>query len=192
MRLILASASPRRSELLAAARIPFEVRPVEVDESPFDGEDPAEYVVRLARDKALAFGPLPPDTAVLTADTTVVVDGAILGKPTDEADAARMLRRLSGRWHEVLSGIALRHAAGSTTGVDRSRVHVLPLTEDEVEGYVGTGEPFGKAGAYAIQGLASRFIDRVEGSYSTVVGLPVSVVYRELRRLGFFEVGRRN
>lgn len=186
MRLILASASPRRSELLTAARIPFEVRPVEVDERPLQGEDPAAYVLRAARDKARAFGMVPAGAVVLAADTTVVVDGEILGKPADAFDAARMLRLLSGRWHEVLSGVALRHRDAEATAVDRSRVRFLPLSEDEVRWYVGTGEPFGKAGAYAIQGLASRFIDRIEGSYSNVVGLPVSRVYEELKRLGFF------
>jgi len=186
MRLILASASPRRSELLTAARIPFEVRPVEVDERPLAGEDPRDYVVRVARDKAEAFGAIPPDSVVLTADTTVVVDGEILGKPADASDAARMLRLLSGRWHDVLSGVAFRHAGGDMTAADVSRVRFLPLGEDEIRWYVGTGEPFGKAGAYAIQGLASRFIDRIDGSYSNVVGLPVSSVYRELTRLGFF------
>jgi septum formation protein len=189
MRLILASASPRRAELLAAARIPFEVRPVEVDESPRDGEPPAEYAVRVARDKAAAFGPVPQGAVVLTADTTVVVDGEILGKPADAADATRMLRRLSGRWHEVLSAVAICCPGEATTGLDSSRVRFLPLSEDEVRWYIATGEPFGKAGAYAIQGLASRFIDRVEGSYSNVVGLPVSRVYRELERLGFFARG---
>lgn len=185
MRLILASASPRRSELLAAARIPFEVRPVDVDESPLEGEDPAAYVVRVARDKAAAFGALSPDTLVLAADTTVVVDGEILGKPADASDAARMLRLISGRWHEVLSGVAFRHPGEEGSLVDSSRVHVQPLSEDEIRWYVETGEPFGKAGAYAIQGLASRFIDRIEGSYSNVVGLPISRVYEGLRGLGF-------
>ncbi|MBP1635651.1 MAG: maf [Acidobacteria bacterium] len=186
MRLILASASPRRSELLTAARIPFEVRPVEVDENPFDGEDPGAYVTRVARDKAVAFGTPPAGAVVLTADTTVVVDGEILGKPSDAADAGRMLRLLSGRWHEVLTGICLRHEGGESASFDVSRVRLLPLEEDEIAWYVGTAEPFGKAGAYAIQGLAARFIDRVEGSYSNVVGLPVSRVYQELRQLGFF------
>lgn len=186
MRLILASASPRRSELLTAARIPFEVRPVDVDESPLAGEVAADYVVRVARDKAVAFGPPPAGALVLTADTTVVVDGEILGKPIDEADAVRMLRLLSGRWHEVLTGICLRGGGRESAAFDLSRVHFLPLAGAEIEWYVGAGEPFGKAGAYAIQGLASRFIDRVEGSYSNVVGLPVSRVYKELERLGFF------
>lgn len=185
MRLILASASPRRSELLTAARIPFEVCPVEVDERPLENEDPGAYAVRVAHDKAAAFGEIPPGALVLAADTTVVVDGEVLGKPADEADAARMLRLLSGRWHEVLSGVAFRHADGEATALDSSRVRFLPLGEDEIRWYISTGEPFGKAGAYAIQGLASRFIDRIEGSYSNVVGLPVSRVYQELRRLGF-------
>jgi septum formation protein len=186
VRLILASASPRRSELLTAARIPFDVRPVEVDERPLAGEDAASYVVRVARGKAAAFGPLPPDTVLLAADTTVVVDGRMLGKPDDDADAARMLGLLSARWHEVFSGVAFRFPGGEAASFDVSRVHFLPLHQDEVAWYVATGEPVGKAGAYAIQGLASRFIDRIEGSYSNVVGLPVSRVWEELKRLGFF------
>ena len=187
MRLILASASPRRAELLTAARIPFERRPVEVDEAPLDGEDAATYVARVARDKAAALDPLPPGTVVLAAVTTVVVDERILGKPADGADAARMLRLLSGRSHWVLSGVVLRHAGGEAATVASSLVRFLPLDDREIAWYVSTGEPFGKAGAYAIQGLASRFIDHIEGSYSNVVGLPVSRVYRLLGQVGFFD-----
>jgi septum formation protein len=183
MRLILASASPRRAELLSAAGFAFDVRPVDVDETPMPAEDPAAYVLRLAVLKAHSCERASEDEVILAADTTVVVDGQILAKPEDEADSRRMLRLLSGREHEVLTGVALRNGAGTVSAIESTTVRFLPLTEAEIEAYVASGQPADKAGAYGIQGLASRFVDRVEGSYPNVVGLPTSRVYRMLRDL---------
>jgi septum formation protein len=178
VRLILASASPRRAELLRAAGYAFEVVVAEVDESTRPGEAPAAYVRRLAAEKsASAMGIVGRSEAiVLGADTTVVVDGEILGKPRDDAEAATMLRRLSGRCHEVLTGVSLRQGAYEVGRVETTVVHVRDLSEQEVGWYVDSREGLGKAGAYAIQGLASRFIPRIVGSYSNVVGLPVACV----------------
>jgi nucleoside triphosphate pyrophosphatase len=181
MRLILASASPRRAELLRAAGYAFEIVVANVDESMRDGESPSIYVRRLAAEKSAAVGP-GADTAeaiVLGADTTVVIDDEMLGKPDDDNDSARMMRRLSGREHQVLTGISLRRGAVELGCVETTSVFVAPLSDDEIAWYVATGEGRDKAGAYAIQGVASRFIPRIEGSYSNVVGLPVSRV-REL------------
>ena len=181
MRLILASASPRRAELLRAAGYEFDVVVADVDESLRNGESPSAYVRRLAAAKSAAVmenRELTP-TIVLGADTTVVVDDEILAKPRDEADAAAMLRRLSGRRHEVLTGVSLRRGAYEVGRVESTSVYVAELTDEEIAWYVATGEGRDKAGAYAIQGFASRFIPRVEGSYSNVVGLPVACV-REL------------
>jgi septum formation protein len=182
MRLILASASPRRAELLRAAGFEFEMLPVDADESRLPGESPAAYVRRLAMDKSARAQALVAGEAavVIGADTTVVVDGEILGKPLDDADAARMLRRLSGRRHEVLTGVSLRRAARETGRVDVTIVEFSRLSEADIAWYVGSGEGRDKAGAYAIQGLASRFIPRIDGSYSNVVGLPVAAVYELL------------
>ena len=198
--MILASASPRRAELLRAAGYEFDVVVADVDESIRNGESPSAYVRRLAAAKsAAALGSdldfretetvheLSPKrenrdltpTIVLGADTTVVVDDEILAKPRDEADAAAMLRRLSGRRHDVLTGVSLRRGAYEVGRVESTSVYVAELTDEEIAWYVATGEGRDKAGAYAIQGFASRFIPRVEGSYSNVVGLPVACV-REL------------
>lgn len=183
-RLILASASPRRAELLRAAGIPFDVVPADVDETIRAGERPQQYVTRVARDKARAISAEHPKQFVLGADTTVVVDGHILAKPTDADDARRMLRMLSGRWHEVLTAVAFaRGGAVVISQVASTRVEFTSMRADEVDWYVTTGEPMDKAGAYAIQGLASRFVTAIEGSYSNVVGLPVSLVYGILERL---------
>lgn len=184
MRLILASGSPRRAELLRAAGIAFEIVPAEIDERPLPDEAPAAYVERLARDKAQAVSSRHPHAAVLAADTTVVVDGLILGKPIDDADARAMLARLSGRTHEVLTGVALLADGRVRSAVETTRVHFVQMSEAEIDSYVASREPREKAGAYAIQGLASRFVDRIEGSYSNVVGLPVALVWRLLRELG--------
>ena len=208
VRLILASASPRRAELLRTAGFEFEVVTVSVDETVRDGESPAAYVRRLAADKSFVAsgfsrtidGPPkgghhigddmegPPkggrhtsdEAIILGADTTVVVDGEILGKPRDDGDAAAMLRRLSGRRHEVLTGVSLRRAAYEVGRVETSAVYFAPLSTDEIAWYIASGEWRDKAGAYAIQGLASRFIPRIEGSYSNIVGLPVACVHELL------------
>jgi len=180
MRLILASASPRRAELLRAAGYAFDVAAADVDESPREGESPSLYVRRLAAEKSAAVSAKAPAGAiVLGADTTVVVDDAILAKPRDDVDASAMLRRLSGRRHDVITGVSLRCGAFEIGRVESTAVVFAPLTDDEIAWYVGTGEGRDKAGAYAIQGYASRFIPRIEGSYSNVVGLPVACV-REL------------
>lgn len=181
MRLILASKSPRRAELLTAAGIGFEVCAVDVDESPLPGEAPAAYVARLARTKAEAVRADAAVVPVLGADTVVVIDGEALGKPVNDEDAIRMLRRLAGRAHEVLTGIALRVEQRTLECVVVTEVRFLPMSDVEIAWYVSTGEPHDKAGAYAIQGRASRFVDRIIGSYSNVVGLPVATVYRLLR-----------
>lgn len=183
MRLVLASASPRRAELLRAAGFSFDVRPVDLDERALAGEAAPAYVERLAVEKARAAARQARDEVVLGADTVVVVDGAMLGKPQDRDEAREMLERLSGRSHEVLTGVALVHPEGAVSAVDVSRVEFGPLSAEEIAWYVSSGEPSDKAGGYAVQGLASRFVTRVEGSYSNVVGLPVALVYRMLRAL---------
>lgn len=186
--LVLASASPRRRELLTQAGISFEVRPAHIPEDPRDGEDPIAYVTRLAREKAeVVFreiaangrekhGTSEEPLAVLGADTTVTLDNHILGKPEDAADAARMLRMLSGRSHHVITGVAVVTAEGVEVAAEVTAVRFLTLTDEEIAAYVATGEPMDKAGAYAIQGLAARWIPRVEGCYFNVVGLPLALV----------------
>lgn len=184
MRLILASGSARRAELLRAAGVSFEIELAEIDERPLSGEAPAAYVERLARGKAQAVAPRHPEAAILGADTTVVIDGLMLGKPVDDGDARTMLSRLSGRTHDVMTGVALIGNGRLVSGVETTRVHFTQLSDADITWYVASGEPRGKAGAYAIQGLGSRFVDRIEGSYSNVVGLPVAMACRLLRSLG--------
>ena len=178
--LVLASQSPRRREILRLAGIPFTVRVGDVDESVLDGESPADYVQRLAAAKACAVEAGPGET-VLGADTTVVIDGEILAKPADADDARRMLARLSGRRHEVLTGVCLRRGVTATCEFVTTGVVFATLTAAEIDEYVASGEPMDKAGAYAIQGLASKFVERIEGDYFNVMGLPVALVYRRLR-----------
>ena len=184
MRLVLASSSPRRADLLKAAGIPFESFPVDVDEQFRPGEKPEHAVARLAEVKATVAAGSHPDAIVLGADTTVVVLGEALAKPADAEDAARMLRLLSGRDHDVLTGICVWHQGRRRVHVEPTRVRMARLEESEIAWYVATGEPFDKAGAYAVQGLASRFIEGIDGSYSNVVGLPISSVYELLKELG--------
>jgi septum formation protein len=210
--LVLASASPRRQELLRNAGVPFTVQPADIDETPRDGEAPKDCAERLAREKALAVSATRPRDYVLGADTVVVVNGIILGKPTDADDAARMLRFLSGRKHEVITGVCLVAPVASsqlpvtsetntqavrlpdtvserlatrsrqlTTASETTLVTMCALADDDIREYIATGEPMDKAGAYAIQGMASRWIPRIEGDYSNVVGLPVALVWRMLR-----------
>ena len=173
---ILASRSPRRAELLTSAGIAFEVLAADIDETPHTNEAPAAYVERLAIEKARAVFVMRPDARVLGADTTVTIGGEILGKPVDQADALRMLRLLSGRVHDVHTGVAVVSAEGVRSAVDTTRVWFDAMTDGDISWYVATGEPVDRAGAYAIQGFASRFIPRIEGSYSSVVGLPVALV----------------
>jgi len=181
--LVLASASPRRRELLTQAGFCFQVHPAHIPEDPLPGEDPIVYVTRLARQKAeVVFAELESKTAatgsllVLGADTTVTLDNHILGKPEDAADAARMLRLLSGRTHRVITGVALATAAGTEVAAEVTAVRFLALGDDEIAAYIAGGEPMDKAGAYAIQGRAARWIPRIEGCYFNVVGLPLALV----------------
>lgn len=182
MRLILASASPRRAELLASAGFEFDIVPADVDERPRDGEAAHAYTLRVARDKARAVARTlgDKDAVVLAADTEVVADGRILGKPSDAADAARMLRMLSNAVHQVVTAVVVCSNGEERFEVVTAQVRMLPLSAAEIEWYVGTGEPMGKAGAYAIQGRGARFIDHIGGSWSCVVGLPLHVVQRLL------------
>lgn len=182
--LILASQSPRRKEILESAGIPFQVRVGNVDESVRSGEAPMSYVRRLAASKAMAVQREPGDM-ILAADTTVVAEGEILGKPEDNDDARRMLRKLSGKAHEVLTGICLFSGSKMQIDGESTLVHFASLSEDEIEQYVASGEPMDKAGAYGIQGQASKFVERVEGCYFNIVGLPISLVYRHLKAAGY-------
>ncbi|MGH9310637.1 MAG: Maf family protein [Vicinamibacterales bacterium] len=190
--ILLASASPRRAELLAKAGFEFDVAPAVIDETPRPGERPTDYVLRVAAEKAMAAATSRPldHRPVLAADTAVVVHGELLGKPVDAQDAHRMLQLLSDAVHEVHTGVVLllssvRAPDGSISRIDEvatTRVRFAAMTPQEIAWYVATGEPDGKAGAYAIQGRASRFIEWIDGSWSNVVGLPVATVYRMLRR----------
>ncbi len=191
--LVLASASPRRQELLRSAGIPFVVQPSDVPEDALPGESPEACAQRLAREKALAVFQSRPDDHVLGADTIVVIDGQMLNKPEDAADAARMLRLLSGHTHRVITGVCLVGGKKSVSGsqfpvpsfvdvrIETTLVSMGEITEREIQDYIATGEPMDKAGAYAIQGIASRWITRIEGDYCNVVGLPVALVYRMLK-----------
>jgi septum formation protein len=186
-RLILASSSPRRRELLTQAGFTFEVHPAHIPEDPLPNEDPIAYVVRLAREKAeTVFAALnDPAALVLGADTTVTLDNHILGKPTDAADAARMLRLLSGRTHRVITGVALASAQRTEVAAEVTGVRFLTLSDEEIAAYISTGEPMDKAGAYGIQGRAARWIPRVEGCYFNVVGLPLALVSVMLEAANF-------
>jgi septum formation protein len=179
--LVLASASPRRAELLRAAGFDFVSRPADVDESVRVGEAPRDYVLRLAVEKARAVARADGEV-VLAADTTVVVGDEILGKPRDRADAARMLRKLAGRSHDVLTGVCVMSGDGVEARVVATEVEFKPMSESEIAWYVASGEPMDKAGAYGIQGRCSRFVARIIGSYPNVVGLPVAEVYDMLER----------
>ncbi len=191
--LILASASPRRRDLLAQVGYRFEVRPAHIPEDPLPGEDPIAYVTRLAREKAeavfreMATSSSPAEKecldgkfsslVVLGADTTVTLDNAILGKPEDAADAARILRLLSGRTHRVITGVALATEEGTEVAAEATAVaKFLTLSDEEISTYVASGEPMDKAGAYGIQGHAARWIPRIEGCYFNVMGLPLALV----------------
>ena len=184
--LVLASASPRRAELLTSAGFRFTIDAADVDETVHPGEAPQDYVLRVARDKArtIANRARHRDAVVLAADTTVVAGGEILAKPADEADAIRMLELLSNTVHDVWSGVVVLRNGREAAERVVTRVHLREVTPEEIRWYVATGEPMGKAGAYGIQGRAARFIDWIEGSWSNVVGLPVATVDRLLKQVG--------
>ncbi len=183
MRLILASASPRRRDLLQQIGLVFSVLAADIDETPLAEETPTAYTVRLAVTKARAVSALHPDAMVIGADTTVTVDGRLLGKPRDAVDAQEMLRLLSGRAHQVVTGIAVAGRAGLRYAAEITEVFVAAITDAEIAAYVATGEPMDKAGAYAIQGRAARWIPRIEGDYSNVVGLPLARLSQLLSEL---------
>lgn len=185
-KLILASASPRRAEILRAIGCSFETQAVNIDESRARSESAVAYVERLALEKAETVARRIMSGVVLGADTVVVVDEATLGKPRDEKDARRMLRLLSARWHEVLTGVALVRLGENRRHViahEKTRVRFAPMSSDEIDWYVATGEPMDKAGAYAVQGRAALFIEKIEGDYWNVVGLPVRLLYQLAREL---------
>ena len=184
MKFILASASPRRRELLASIGLDFEVLPSNVPEIHEEGEAPEEYVARLSRDKAHALASLHPDRWVIAADTTVLLGDQLLEKPTDAADAARMLGAIAGKTHVVYTGVTLENVSSGhrETRVAESEVRMLPLSSSEIEWYVRTGEPLDKAGAYAVQGIGAMFIDSIHGSYTNVVGLPLATLFQMLRK----------
>jgi septum formation protein len=190
--LILASASPRRQELLRNAGIEFRVHASSVEEGFRNGESATDCALRLAQEKAVSVSRLFRLDVVLGADTLVVVDGIMLGKPSAAPDAAQMLRLLSGRTHEVVTGVCLVGPLNGERAVDRvvktaaetTRVSMTELSEQDIADYVATGEPMDKAGAYAIQGIAARWIPRIEGDYSNVVGLPVALVWKMLKEFG--------
>jgi len=184
MHLVLASASPRRAELLTAAGFSFDVMPADVDETPHAGEAPAAYALRVARSKAAAtHAKCRGGAIVLGADTVVVGAGRILGKPADRTDAERMLKILSGAVHDVLTAVVLQKDQHEVSDVVDTRVRFVSLSKAEIAWYIDSKEPTGKAGAYAIQGRAARFIDWIEGSWSNVVGLPVATVHRLIKEL---------
>jgi septum formation protein len=186
MRFILASQSPRRRELLASIGLEFDVIPSAVPEVRGEGESPEEYVARLSREKALAVAANNPGRWIIAADTTVLLGEQLLEKPIDAADARRMLATIAGNTHIVYSGVTLLHVESGhrDTRVAESEVRMLPLTVDDIDWYVATGEPLDKAGAYAVQGAGAMFIDSIHGSYTNVVGLPLALLFQMLRKAG--------
>lgn len=184
VRVVLASASPRRRDLLTLVGIPHDVRPADIDEAYRDGETPAEHAERLAREKAAAVAHQAPDAVTIGSDTIVVVDGDVLGKPRDRAHAHTMLRRLSGRSHEVITGVAASWHGRTASAVERVGVTFRALTDEEIDAYIATGEPMDKAGAYGIQGFGATIVTRVEGDYFAVMGLAVNRLVRLLEQLG--------
>ena len=182
--ILLASASPRRRELLASAGVRFQVVPANIDESPLPGELPRDHALRLACEKAAWTSTHHPGGVVVAADTIVVLEDRILAKPADPADARRMLRDLSGRAHTVMTGVCVRTGGREDAWVEETQVEFRKLTDADIDAYVATGEPMDKAGAYGIQGGAAHMVLRIEGSYTNVVGLPLAQVVEHLRRMG--------
>lgn len=185
VRVVLASSSPRRRELLAMIGIPHEVMPADIDETYLPGEDPPAHAERLAREKALRVSEKVPDAVVIAADTIVVVDGDVLGKPRDPDEAATMLRRLSGRSHTVHTAVAVRQASREAFGTESPLVTFRELDDEHIAAYIATGEPMDKAGAYGIQGYGATLVSRVEGDYFAVMGLPLQRTVALIESLGF-------
>jgi len=183
MRLVLASSSPRRRELLTAAGFAIDIDPADIEERQQAGESPRAYVERLARAKAATVAARHPGLLVVAADTTVAVDDEILAKPEDAADAARMLALVSGRSHDVFTGVAVARDGEIRAGVDVTAVTMRPIAAEEIQAYIASGEPLDRAGAYAIQGGAATFVTRCDGAYDNVVGLPIHLVRRLLTEL---------
>jgi septum formation protein len=186
-KLVLASSSPRRAEILRTVGWPFEARHVDIDEARKPHEEAASYVERLAQEKARSAAGVPgAGSTIVGADTVVVINAEVLGKPRDQDDARRMLRQLSGQWHQVLTGVALINGTPSEIRVahEMTEVKFAAMSEDEIDWYVASGEPLDKAGAYAIQGLGARFIEEIRGDYFNVVGLPVRLLYTLLLGAG--------
>ena len=186
-KIILASASPRRAELLYQIGVKFELAPSQIEERPHPDEAPPDYITRIARAKVIAVARQHESGLIIGADTVVVLDGRLLGKPVDDHEAKSMLKQLSGRWHAVMTGVALydvesRHEVAD---YEKTLVKFAQLTDREIDWYVHTGEPKDKAGAYGIQGLGGLFVDEIAGNYYNVVGLPIPLVYRLARRLGY-------
>lgn len=186
-KIILASASPRRAELLYQIGVKFELVPSQIEERPHPDEAPPDYITRIARAKVIAVARQQEAGLIIGADTVVVLDGRLLGKPVDNQEAKSMLKQLSGRWHAVMTGVALydvesRHEVAD---YEKTLVKFAQLTDREIDWYVHTGEPKDKAGAYGVQGLGGLFVDEIAGNYYNVVGLPIPLVYRLARRLGY-------
>jgi septum formation protein len=184
LRVILASQSPRRRELLTLVGITHEVRPADIDEAYLPGEVPSEHAERLARGKCAVIAEREPDALVIGSDTIVVVDGEVLGKPKDEGDAAHMLRRLSGRSHIVVTAVAVAWRGEIRSAVEEVNVTFHSLSDDDITAYIATREPMDKAGAYGIQGFGATIVERVDGDYFAVMGLPLQLLVRVLRELG--------
>lgn len=184
MRVILASQSPRRRELLSLVGIDHEVQPADIDETPWPDEAPVPHTERLARGKAAVIATGAPDALVIAADTIVVIDGAILGKPLDIPDARAMLRRLSGRTHEVCTAMAVAHGGRIESDVVRVSVRFRKLDDDTISRYVNTGEPMDKAGAYGIQGFGATIVEHIDGDYFAVMGLSLVTVVQLAERMG--------
>jgi septum formation protein len=182
-KLVLASGSPRRSEIMNSVGWEFTKAIPDIDESEREGEKPEAYVLRLAKEKAEVVATSHPSQIVLAADTTVVIDDQIIGKPIDIPDARRMLKMLSGNWHEVLTGIAVVKNGNAEVGLQRTRVKFVEMTEAEIHFLADEGDPLDKAGAYAVQAQAALFIEGIEGDYWNVVGLPISLVYEMVGRV---------
>ena len=184
VRVVLASGSPRRRELLNMIGVRHEVMPADIDERYLPGEDPLAHAERLAREKAAAVAPRAGNSLIIAADTIVVIDGEVLGKPCDRGEAAEMLRRLAGRSHTVHTAVAIRYGGSEASAVESPSVTFRPLDAEVIEAYIATGEPMDKAGSYGIQGFGATLVSRVEGDYFAVMGLPLNRTMQLIESVG--------